>query len=50
MNIEAAIASFNGGLQERDKDSPSQDILVRRVAGLHLKLILRIFLEINNNQ
>ena len=48
MNLEEAIAIFNGGLQERYKDSPSQDILVRRVDGLHLKLVLRIFLEIMN--
>ena len=48
MNLEDAIASFNGGLQERDKDSPSQDILVRRVDGLHLKLVLKIFLEKKN--
>ena len=49
MNLEDAIASFNGGLQERDKDSPSQEILVRSEDGLHLKLVLRIFLE-NKNQ
>ena len=48
MNVEDAIASFNGGLQERDNNSPSQDILVRRVDGLHLKLVLRIFLKIMN--
>ena len=46
MNLEDAIASFNGGLQERDKDSPSQDILVRSEYGLHLRLVLSIFLEI----
>ena len=48
MNLEDAIASFNGVLQERDKDSPSQDILVRRVDDLYLKLVLRIFRKINN--
>jgi hypothetical protein len=26
VNIEDNTASFNGGLQERDKDSPSKDI------------------------
>ena len=48
MKMEDAIASFNGGLQERDNDSPLQDILVLRVDGLHLNIVLRIFLEIMN--
>ena len=48
MKLEDAVASFNGGLQARDNDSLSQDILVRRDDGLHLKLVLRIFLEIMN--
>ena len=44
-NLEDAIAILCDGLQEIERVSPSQDILVRRPIGRHLKLAFRVFLK-----
>ena len=45
VSTEDTIAIFNGGGQEIARDSPSQDILVLRDDGRHLKLAFRVFLK-----
>ena len=46
MNTEDTIAILSGGGQEIERDSPSQDILVLRDDGRHLKLAFRVLIEI----
>ena len=45
VNTEDTIAILSGGGQEIERDSPSQDILVLRDDGRHLKLAFRLFLK-----
>ena len=45
VNTEDTIAILIGGGQEIERDSPSQDILVLRDDGRHLKLAFRSFLK-----